>query len=490
MARATVLLFVLSLGCGSAPSGGSADAVLHRTLDLNVGETQDVFLTDGTPVRVKLLELQETLDEVNQAVRRAEVRVEVNGKTTTLVSGTYHLPVAFAGIQVDCPITKGYLVKARKNVWGLQKDARIRLWPANSPWVAPGSFLYPARQRWFASFTHMGNEPVYVDGGDLPAKKDIYYHYGLDIGGSEGLVDVVAATDGLVVSSGNAVLAGHEKDTPVAQRYDVVYLLDGRGWYYRYSHLKIIEAFVRPGARVKMGQKLGVLGKEGGSGGWSHLHFDITKRQPSGLWGIEEGYAFIWQTYHQDHPAEVVAVARPHSLIWTGQKALLDGSNSRGRDLRYEWTFTEGGSASGARQERVYDKPGAYCEVLKVTDGAGRVDYDFAVIQVIDRSRPDQPPPTIHAAYAPTFGIRPGDPVVFTVRTFRVKEGGETWDFGDGSAPVKVKSDGNAVQHAPAGYAETIHKYQKPGHYLVKVEHVAPDGAKAVARLHVRVAAE
>jgi len=46
----------------------------------------------------------------------------------------------------------------------------------------------------------MGNEPTYVDGGDEPAKKDIYYHYGFDIGGSEGLVDVVAATDGIVVS--------------------------------------------------------------------------------------------------------------------------------------------------------------------------------------------------------------------------------------------------------------------------------------------------
>jgi hypothetical protein len=125
-----------------------------------------------------------------------------------------------------------------------------------------------------------------------------------------------------------------------------------------------------------------------------------------------------------------------------------------------------------------------------VTDGAGRVDYDFAVVQVIDQATPDHVPPTIHATYAPTFGIRPGDPVVFKVRTFRDKEGGETWDFGDGSEPVAVKSDANAVMHAPTGYAEAIHKYGKPGHYFVKVEHVAPDGVKAVARLQVRVAAE
>ena len=488
--RTAVLVWILCLGCASTADRGPSAEVLHRTLDLSVGETQETSLPDGSSVRVKVVDLKETLDDVNQAVRRADVTVEVNGRAATLVSGTYHLPSTVAGIQIDCPITKGYLVKARKNVWGLVKDVRLRLWPAGSPWIEPGSFLYPARQRWFASYTHMGNEPVYVDGGDLPAKKDIYYHYGLDIGGSEGLVDVIAATDGLVVSSGNDVLQGHEKDTPVDKRYDVIYLLDARGWYYRYSHLKFIEAAVRPGVRVALGQKLGVVGKEGGSGGWSHLHFDITRRQPSGLWGIEEGYAFLWQSYQRDHPAELVAVARPHALLWAGQTAVLDGSSSFGRDLRYEWTFTDGGGATGARQTRVYDKPGTYCEILKVTDGAGRIDYDFAVVHVHDKSRPDQPPPTIHATYAPTFGIRRGDPVVFKVRTFRAKEGGETWDFGDGTAPVTVKSDANAVMHAPNGYAEAIHKYDKPGHYLVKVEHVAPDGTKAVARLQVRVGSD
>ena len=35
--------------------------------------------------------------------------------------------------------------------------------------------------------------------------------------------------------------AGYE-DTPVSPRYDVVYVLDDRGWYYRYSHLHTISA--------------------------------------------------------------------------------------------------------------------------------------------------------------------------------------------------------------------------------------------------------
>jgi murein DD-endopeptidase MepM/ murein hydrolase activator NlpD len=354
----------------------------------------------------------------------------------------------------------------------------------------PNTFVYPAKQRWFASYTQMANEPVYVDGGELPAKKVIYYHFGLDMGGSEGLVDVVSATEGIVTSSGNEVLAGQAPDAPAEPRYDNVYILDARGWYCRYSHLKFIDPAVRPGAHIALGQKIGVLGKEGGSGGWSHLHFDIWARQPSGLWGIEEGYAFLWQAYEREHPRELVAVARPHALVWAGQKVVLDGSRSRGKGLRYDWTFTEGGSASGERVERVYEKPGTYAEILKVSDQAGRVDYDFMAVQVLDRAHPDKPPPTIHANYAPTFGIRPGDPVVFKVRTFRDSAGGETWDFGDGTPAVTVKSDANAVHNAPNGYAETLHSYEKPGLYLVSVEHVSAHGVKAVARLQVRVGIE
>ncbi len=36
--------------------------------------------------------------------------------------------------------------------------------------------------------------------------------------------------------------------------------------------------------------------------------------------------------------------------------------------------------------------------------------------------------------------LKPGDPLTFKVRTFR-DHGGETWDFGDCSAQVKVQSD-------------------------------------------------
>jgi CubicO group peptidase (beta-lactamase class C family) len=461
---------------------------LVRTVDLDIGGTQEVELADGAKARVKLVDVQETRDRVRNAVREARVTVEVNGTSLSLISATYHLPVTVAGVQIDCPITKGYLARdSHENAWALQKDARLRLWPAGSPRIRPGTFTYPVRQRWFVSDTQMANEPCYVNGAELPAQKDIYYHYGLDFGGAEGLVEVVAATDGLVVSAAGQTLPEY-KDSPAKPRYDVIYVVDGRGWYYRYSHLMTIE--VKPGRRVRMGERIGLLGKEGGSGGWSHLHFDITSRQPSGEWGIQDAYAYAWQAYQQEYRPRILAVARPHQLATAGEKVVLDGTKSwsaAGKIARYEWTFTDGSTASGPTIERVYQQPGTYSEVLKVTDEADQVAWDFAVVEVQDPSCPGQLPPSIHPAYFPTDGIRPGDVVTFKVRTFRTTDGEERWDFGDGSPPVSVRSDGNVNQHAKDGYAVTEHRYGRPGRYLVRIERSNERGEKAVGHVVVEV---
>lgn len=459
-----------------------------RAVDLTVDEAQEVTLADGQKVTVKLVDLQEDRDELREAIREARVRVAVDGREITLVSGNYHRPRQLAGVRIDCPITGGYRKNANTDVWGLDKDARLRLWPGEGPLQRPNTFVYPLRQRWFASMTQMANEPVYVDGGERPSVRKVYYHWGLDMGGAEEMIDVLAATDGLVVSSGKDVLPGFE-ETPVRPRYDVIYLLDDQGWYYRYSHLYTIEPMVKPGARVKMGQKIGVLGKEGGSGGWSHLHFDITSKQPSGKWGIQEGYAFLWEAYQQQYKPKVIAVARPHHLAAVGQEIELDGSKSWAEApiTAHAWTFLDGSKASSAKVKRRYDRPGMYSEVLQVTDAKGNRDYDFAVVQVLDKREPNLLPPTIHPAYAPTKGIKPGDEVTFKVRTFRTTEGHEIWDFGDGSAPVKVRSDGNVKPLARDGYAVTTHRYAQPGHYIVRVQRANDAGLTAIAHLQVRV---
>jgi hypothetical protein len=166
---------------------------------------------------------------------------------------------------------------------------------------------------------------------------------------------------------------------------------------------------------------------------------------------------------------------------------LLDGSRSYSdsRIARFEWTFTDGGHASGQSVERTYSQPGTYSEILKITDDRGHTDYDFETVNVLDPQHPEQTPPSIQAAYWPTTSIAPGASVTFKVRTFGTTDGEETWSFGDG-ATARTKSDGNIVPLAKDGFATTTHIFQKPGDYIVRVERVNRLGQRAIAHLFVR----
>jgi hypothetical protein len=238
-----------------------------------------------------------------------------------------------------------------------------------------------------------------------------------------------------------------------------------------------------------MGQAVGRLGKEEGAGYYAHLHFDIKSRKPSGKWGVEDAYAFLWEAYQREYKPALIAVARPHLLTQVGETVTLDGSRSwsaSGKITQYNWTFGDGNRANGPQVERTYDKPGRYSEILKVTDGDGQIAYDFAIVDVIEKGRGDKPSPGIHAAYFPSLKIRPGDDVTFVVRTAGTIPSGETWDFGDSSPPVNVRSDASTGSGG-SGYAATLHAFAKPGHYLVRVEHTTPTGAVITMRLHVLV---
>src|SRR5262249_18676977 len=209
----------------------------------------------------------------------------------------------------------------------------------------------------------------------------------------------------------------------------------------------------------------------------------------AGRGGIEGACAFLWEAYRREYKPAIIAVARPHLLTLVGEPVTLDGSRSwsaAGEISRFEWTFGDGGTASGSKVERKYDKPGRYSEILKVTDRQGHVDFDFAIVDVIEQNRGEKPSPGIHAAFHPSQNIRPGDPITFVVRTAGTVPSGETWVFGDGSPPVKVRSDASTGKEA-FDYAQTVHSFARPGHYLVRAQHTTESGAVITARLHVHV---
>ena len=482
-----VLLTVLGISCTDKP----VTTPVRVIAELNIGESQDILLNNGETVKLKLLHIDVFRDSLRNAIRAAHVKISVDGREITLNSGNYNLPVAVGKVQIDCPVVNDYNSDSRRNSWGLLKDARFRIWPEGSPFITPGTFAYPVKQEWLASMSQTGNEPTYVDWGENLANKNIYYHEGHDIGGAEGLDEIVSATDGLVVSSNGDTLEGFD-DFPGDIRTDVVYILNDLGWYIRYSHLDSTDPAIVPGTRVKMGQRIGFMGKQGGSGGWVHLHFGISHKETStGDWGIEDAYPYVWESYVRQYNPALIAVARPHHLLWTGQEATLDGRKSRsfaGDIVSYEWTFYDGTTADGAVQKKAYEKPGEYSEILKVTDSRGNIDYDFTVIQVYDRGNPEQTIPVMQPVYHPTLNIKPGDPVTFLVRTFNTDVGNEVWNFGDGSPPVTVKSETVDRRNFTQGkFAETVHSFSEPGHYVVSVERTDESGLKAIAHLHVVV---
>ena len=466
---------------------------LRVVAELNIGESQEVKISNGDIVKLSLLEINEIRDSLRDAIRVAYVKISVDGEIITLSSGNYNLPIVVGKVQIDCPIIKEYYSNANRDLWKLKKDARFRLWPKGSSYLQSGTFVYPVKQKWFANMTQIGNEPVYVSGGEDNNNKAIYYHECIDIGGAEGMDEIVSATDGLVISAKGEILKGYEKlKLRRIEAKDGVYILDKRGWFIRYSHLDSTDPSIKPGVNVKMGQRIGLMGKQGSSGGYVHLHYAIYIADPvSDEYQSEDAYPYIWESYFSQYNPPLLAVARPHHLLLTDQETTLDGKKSKsfaGEIVTYEWIFCDGTMAKGAVQKKSYERPGVYSEILKVTDSKGNIDYDFTDVLVYDRKNPGKTIPVIQPAYYPTFNIKPGDPVTFLVRTFNTDVSKEVWDFGDGSVKVEVKSETVNKRHPIEGkFAETIHSFSKPGHYIVKVDRSDEAGIKAIAHLHVEV---
>ncbi len=466
---------------------------LNVVVEMNVGETQDVMLTNGKSVKLAFNDMEIIRDSVRQGIRAVKLKISVDGEEKIIGSGNYNLPVTVGTVKIDCPVIKEHTARSGyyKNDGIMQGDARFRLWPVNSPFIQPGTFGFPLEQKWLSIRTQSQNEPAGLGWAEGRDSENVGYHSTHDFGGAEAMNEIFFATDGLVVSANNKVFPGYE-DLPGDVRPDVIWVVDGRGWYYRYSHLNSIEAGIDPGTNVKQGQKAGYMGKQGGSGGWVHLHFGVHYKNPAtSRWEVEDAYPYLWEAYSAKYKPTAVAVARPHLLAWTGQEITLDGSKSfstAGDIVSYQWTFTDGTSVAGAVQKRKYAVAGEYSEILKVTDSKGNTSYDFMYVQVSDRAAPEKRIPTIHPSYYPTLNIKAGDPVTFLVRTFGSDIGDEVWDFGDGTPKVTVNSGVVQRQTQNQGkYAETVHTFAKPGSYIVRVERVNENGYPAIGHLNVVV---
>jgi peptidase M23-like protein len=198
---------------------------------------------------------------VEQAVGSAEVKVvgprPQEGKPVEL-SGV--LDVVAPGYPERQLQVAGKYVKPPESVKAQMAEDRAAFAAAFSQTFTPlqfqRNFAWPRQDRITAPF---GDRRSF--NGKLQSQ-----HFGTDIDGEIG-DSIYAANDGEVVmtrecySSGNTVIVHH-----------------GGGLYTTYFHMSRID--VKPGMRVKQGQKLGLVGKTGRVTG-PHLHWGV---KVDGLW--------------------------------------------------------------------------------------------------------------------------------------------------------------------------------------------------------------
>ena len=101
-------------------------------------------------------------------------------------------------------------------------------------------------------------------------------HYGIDIKGVEGVTPVIAAANGVVVTSAEGetgtCVNGDIECGGRFGNYIVIQHTDGN--YTVYAHMATNSVIVKEGDTVKQGQVIGYVGSTGKSTG-SHLHFEV-----------------------------------------------------------------------------------------------------------------------------------------------------------------------------------------------------------------------
>ena len=460
---------------------------VRKNVDLNIGETTEVTLYDGTTVTIRIVQTKIIKDRIRLAIREAKIKVAVDGEEKWITAGNYNLPIEYEKVKIDIPIIRAYFANANfpDDMWKLAKDVRLRVWPVNQPVNPDGLIAYPIDQKFLATNTTAALEPVEIDHDNVkPNPYDkIYYHWGIDMAGVKAVTPVLAAGDGEVICVGTDHI-----DDPIfdlaGPRFDRIFVKMENGWVYRYSHLHSFN--VTLGQHVNGGDQIAILGNN-----WSdfaHEHFEIWSLNEDGEYIIEVAYPYIWESYVGKHQPKLIAVAKPHRYIGVGDEVELDAAKSisfEGKIVKYEWSFHDGSTATGIRVTKKYNEPGYFSEMVKVTDDKGNTEYDFIHVTVVYDNKPNKKYGYTTVNYYPTFNLQPEQEITFKGRYFNVFEGEDHWDFGDGS-PIEI-SHSNPDGNSQSGYVTKKHTYQKAGHYIVSFSRTTNEGITATTNLSIQV---
>ena len=418
----------------------------QRIVCLDIGETCSHELRNGSIKTIRLVGARESRDSVVKLVRRADVEVEIDGRPLRLTCAPYVMPTEFDGLRIHADTTSG---------WSrLPGRVQFSLSDAADPIVDPKRFAFPLPEyRLFSHGTQAYNEPVFLGLGDgNPGGGRFYHDYGFDMAGYEGREPVASCTDGEVFLL-----------KPATGRASSVFVRDTAGFIWHYGHLDSIADGVKPGARVRRGQVIGMLGKTGPSGNFSHLHVGTCLSEADARAGRSNRrldlYPWLVAAYRQQHGERPLAVARPHQIVQTGEQVPLDGSRSIAGDAKivaFRWELPDGKTVHGPRAETTFDEPGVYVASLWVKDAAGSEDVDFCRVKVFSADAPEDAIPTIFMTHTPTQDAVAGQPVSWRV-----------WLQDRNPQPIRLDfSDGTVIEDYTS-YDEVKHTFASPGIYVV-----------------------
>lgn len=110
----------------------------QRFVYLDVGETAEFSLRDGRTKRIRLVSVREDKDSVIGLVRRADVRLEIEGAAVDAVCAPCVEPIEIGGLRLQVDTTSAWLA--------MGKRVQLSLWDAADPVVDTALFGFPLRR--------------------------------------------------------------------------------------------------------------------------------------------------------------------------------------------------------------------------------------------------------------------------------------------------------------------------------------------------------
>ncbi len=105
---------------------------------------------------------------------------------------------------------------------------------------------------------------------------------------------IIAPANGAVLEARRIDGWTQAVDNPATRGGKSVAILGDDGVRYYFAHFDALDAAIEPGARVGIGQTLGLMGRTGRAGA-CHVHFGISPPCPGKEWSVRRGVIFPWR---------------------------------------------------------------------------------------------------------------------------------------------------------------------------------------------------